>query len=599
MSVRPEQRHKRRRPCPICGGGDDDQRGRDKRCHGFTSDDGEWAHCSREDHAGSLDQEPSGTFAHRMHGPCRCGTTHGEARPGGASPANDIEATYDYVDERGALLFQVVRKIGKKFIQRRREGDTWVWQTQGVRRVLYRLPELLAADKSKPVYVVEGEKDADNLAKRGYVATTNPSGAGKWKFVAEAARRWLDGRRVVVIADADAPGRMHARDISESLKGAAKSVTIIEVPAPHKDVTEFVESGGVLDAWLKENEPPTAASAAASLAPEIPFDQLWTAEPDAELTIPALGISPGPVHTVIGSWYTGKTLFLMSLGLSVASGYDAFGIWRVRRGKWVHFDYEMGRRHIKRYLQRLTIGMGIDPDELRHRVSIRSLPQLNLTTEGAADMYAEILDGASLVTIDPLRSAARGADENKSEFREHLDLIASVSDKVRCPVMLLHHAGKPSEGADRRHTGRGTSAIDDAAQTKFVLTAKEKGAPILVTHEKSRELTKPLDNFYLEIDNSNPHGVRLVHRSIEEIEDRADDEVEKAKSVVLRLVQQSRRQLRTANDIYERSGLRRGVCLTAVRELQEDRLLIESPSGGIICSPRGGSQVVPKRGNDA
>lgn len=588
MSVRPEQRHKRRRPCAICGGGDDDPRGHEKRCHGYVSDDG-WVHCSRDELAGSIDQGTDLTYAHRPNGPCKCGQTHGEALSG-AMPSNDIEALYDYRDERGTLLFQVVRKHPKRFIQRRPDGAGWLWQTNGVRRVLYRLPELLASDKAKTVYLVEGEKDADNLAKRGYVATTNPGGAGKWRFVADDAKKALAGRSVVIVADADAPGRLHARDVAEALRSTVKSVRVVEVPAPQKDVTEFLEAGGALDGWLKESEPEPTESAARSLAPEIPFDDLWTTEPEAELIIPGLGIGPGPVHTVIGTFYTGKTLFMMSLGLSVASGKDVFGMWRVRRGKWIHFDYEMGRRHIKRYIQRLAVGMGIDPDDLRHRVSIRTLPLLNLTTEGASELYAEIFDGASLVTIDPLRSAARGADENKSEFREHLDLIASVSESTRCPVMLLHHAGKPSEGSERRHTGRGTSAIDDAAQTKFVLSAKEKGAPILVTHEKSRELTKPLDNFYLEIDNSNPKGVRLIHRFPEEVDDSALDEVEKIKPTILRLVQKASRPLRSANDIYARSGLRREVCLTAIRELMEGGQLAQ-PDG-----PHGCIRVVPKMG---
>ena len=47
--------------------------------------------------------------------------------------------------------------------------------------MLYRLPEVLKAIKDgRPVFVCEGEKDCDNMAKLGYVATTNPMGAGKW-----------------------------------------------------------------------------------------------------------------------------------------------------------------------------------------------------------------------------------------------------------------------------------------------------------------------------------------------------------------------------------------------------------------------------------
>ena len=58
-----------------------------------------------------------------------------------------IAATYDYRDANGELLYQVVRFEPKGFAQRRPNGKgRWVWNLRGVRRVLYRLPELLAAD---------------------------------------------------------------------------------------------------------------------------------------------------------------------------------------------------------------------------------------------------------------------------------------------------------------------------------------------------------------------------------------------------------------------------------------------------------------------
>jgi hypothetical protein len=69
---------------------------------------------------------------------------------------------YDYIDERGELLFQVCRYDPKAFSQRRPDGNGgWLngkGCMDGVRRVLYRLPELLEAVAcGHPVFVVEGE----------------------------------------------------------------------------------------------------------------------------------------------------------------------------------------------------------------------------------------------------------------------------------------------------------------------------------------------------------------------------------------------------------------------------------------------------------
>ena len=157
-----------------------------------------------------------------------------------------IVATYDYCDETGNVLFQVVRYEPKDFRQRRpKSGGGWDWSVKGLRVVLYRLPQLLA-EPTRPVIVVEGEKDVDNLAKIGLVATCNAGGAGKWS--AEHAE-FLRGRPVIVLADNDDPGRSHAQQVSASLNGIAKWTLIVELPnlPPKGDVSDWLASGGTKD----------------------------------------------------------------------------------------------------------------------------------------------------------------------------------------------------------------------------------------------------------------------------------------------------------------------------------------------------------------
>ena len=259
-SVTPQQRFTREHPCPICTGYEALPRGQGERCVGFLSVDGDWCRCSREEHAGALASEDSGAgplYVHRMYGSCRCGVTHAaDHRP---SSGGSVEATYDYRDERCDLLFQVVRKAGKRFLQRRLVGGQWAWhlsqrcrngscpchsvELPKMRSVLYRLPEVLAADSPKAVYVAEGEKDVDALVRHGLLATCNPGGAGKWKLVAGHAAGVLHGRKVVVIADADDPGRGHAQQVAAALHEHAESVRVIEAPQG-KDPADFFALGG-------------------------------------------------------------------------------------------------------------------------------------------------------------------------------------------------------------------------------------------------------------------------------------------------------------------------------------------------------------------
>lgn len=268
------QRFTHRHPCPICGGADDAPRGEGVRCFGFRSDDGAWAHCTRAEHAGGLDLNPtSETYAHSLIGDCRCGARHDPAPPSpngslpGAQPHKRIVATYDYRDETGLLLFQVVRSDPKAFRQRRPDGaGAWAWNLQGVRLVLYRLPQLLA-DPEATVWVCEGEKDADNLAAIGLVATTNAMGAKKWRPEYSASLR---GRRVVLVQDADAEGHRHVARVAAALHGVAVGVTVLPPFAldgiKGADVSDWLAAGGTrdeLDALAASTpvwEPPAATA---------------------------------------------------------------------------------------------------------------------------------------------------------------------------------------------------------------------------------------------------------------------------------------------------------------------------------------------------
>lgn len=128
----------------------------------------------------------------------------------------EILETYDYRNADGELAFQVVRMQPKDFRQRRpKPGGGWEWKAKGNPIIPYRLPELLAADPSQTVFICEGEKDVDNLAKLGIIATCNPGGAGKWR---KAHAKHLQGRDVVILADNDDAGREHARKVAETLR---------------------------------------------------------------------------------------------------------------------------------------------------------------------------------------------------------------------------------------------------------------------------------------------------------------------------------------------------------------------------------------------
>jgi putative DNA primase/helicase len=106
--------------------------------------------------------------------------------------------------------------------------------------VLYRLPELIAAGPDEWVFIVEGEKDADNLAALGLVATTCPMGAGKWYKLSDDSA--LHGRRVAILPDKDDAGRKHSAVVARALHNRAADIRIVELPGDGKDASDWIES---------------------------------------------------------------------------------------------------------------------------------------------------------------------------------------------------------------------------------------------------------------------------------------------------------------------------------------------------------------------
>jgi hypothetical protein len=193
----------------------------------------------------------------------------------GGGGKHPIAFTYPYHDENGELLYEVVRfdttEREERFRYRRPDNKGgWIWKLGRTKRVLYRSPELIEGLAcGKPVLICEGERDVGTAVRLGYLATTNPEGAGKWK---DEFDQYFTGADVVIVSDNDAqvrdktgapvynddgspklPGRDHAADIERHLAGVAARVRKIIFPV--KDLTEWVEGGHTreeLDAIIEQ-----------------------------------------------------------------------------------------------------------------------------------------------------------------------------------------------------------------------------------------------------------------------------------------------------------------------------------------------------------
>ena len=154
----------------------------------------------------------------------------------------NIEAVYDYTDENGKYLYSKVRFQGKviRYVTVDYAKDTYQkGKPEGV-NVLYNLPATLKAiKKGFPVYITEGEKDANTLKNLGLTATTAGS-VSDWK---KSYASYFIGAKVIILPDNDAPGLELKDKITRDLRPFAHSVkSVITSKADKGDVTDYIDT---------------------------------------------------------------------------------------------------------------------------------------------------------------------------------------------------------------------------------------------------------------------------------------------------------------------------------------------------------------------
>lgn len=251
------------------------------------------------------------------------------------TPRGTASHVYPYRSANGTLLFEVLRvplETGRKsFLQRKPDAFAphgHAWNLDGVERVIYRLPQVIGAVRDgRTVHVAEGEKCVHALLRvigAGEEATCNPGGAGKWLPEFSSA---LAGANVVVYADADDTGRLHARQVRDSLLEVGATVKIMEAPSgllpsgkPINDVADHLEAGRLL-ADLLETTPESAVERAKTGIDVL--DLVQRPRGRTEFVIDGT-LAKGERLILIGFEGTGKSTLCRQIAVMVAAGLHPF-----------------------------------------------------------------------------------------------------------------------------------------------------------------------------------------------------------------------------------------------------------------------------------
>lgn len=390
---------------------------------------------------------------------------------------------FDYTDEGGSLLYQVVREDllnGKKDFKQRRPGENggWIWKLEDTRRVLYRLPHILQ-EADAPIVIHEGEKAVESAVAADLpgVHTTTAGGSNapdKTDFSA------VKGREVIICPDNDQSGEDYLHVVADMAKAArALSVKVLRLPGlPKKgDVVEWVQAGGrpeAFDALLKGAEAfdgvPLHSGLSAAVVSYSDLLALKLQERPSYLP----WLMEGGNVMVFGPRGVGKTFFQLGLTGALTSGGTLWS-WQVKQP--VGVLYVDGEMRIKELRDRLTALMNIPPAAPLKFLTSELVYQrcggkdLILTSDAMRQGVVKILDAhpdIKVLILDNISCLFSGINEDSKQDWEPINAWLIRLRHRGLATVLVHHSGKGGQQ-------RGTSGREDSLDTVIQLS-KPSGA---------------------------------------------------------------------------------------------------------------------------
>jgi AAA domain/Homeodomain-like domain len=407
----------------------------------------------------------------------------------------NVVGIYPYSDENGELLFEVVRYEPKNFRQRRAgtTAGTWIWNLDGVRRVPYRLPELISAVRDRrTILLCEGEKDADNARALGFAASTALGGANKWQ---DSYNEFFASADVVLLPHNDTAGRTHAEKVAGAIHAKVERVRVLDIAAvwplcPEKgDISDWIAAGGTAE----------ELQALIDLAPD------WSPYPTRlrpldlkkflQLAIKPRGMVMEPIIPEKGlamlyaARGTGKTHIALGIGFAVATG-TKFLKWSAPKPRRVLLiDGEMPAAALQERLASIIAGSpGTDLNSENIMILAGDLIEAGgIGNLAAPEIQSELdpwLEGIEFLILDNLSSLTAVIRDNEAESWGPIQEWLLKLRRRGISVLIVHHAGKDGQQ-------RGTSRREDVLDTSISLRRSAdycptEGAKFEVHLEKTR-----------------------------------------------------------------------------------------------------------------
>ncbi|MGY8681098.1 AAA family ATPase [Bradyrhizobium sp. UFLA05-153] len=375
--------------------------------------------------------------------------------------------------------------------------------------VIYRWPAIMRAAPGATVLVCEGEKNADDLAKAGLLATTVIS--HKWTAECAAA---LTGFEIIILEDHDEDGKKLSAASREALVSVAKSIRVVPTahlwksldPARLKFAKE-PQAGHDVSDWLGYGGDPKKLIA---LCREVPAEGEITIEPHdfpAERDIAPyqwlLGthLLRGEVAATAAMSGTGKSSLSIVEALAMA-GAKQLTHDRVPQIplRVLVVNLEDNRNTMDKRIAAAMKHYGLTPEDIGGRLIVKAKGELRIKVAEAMrsgqvvrnDLIINALRRViiehqiDVLSIDSLIRSHGVNENNNNEMEQVIECFEDVAAPTNCGIHLWHHFRKTNGDGASVDSARGAKALIDALRSVRVLEVMTKDEARLLKLDEAR-----------------------------------------------------------------------------------------------------------------
>lgn len=193
-------------------------------------------------------------------------------------------------------------------------------------------------------------------------------------------------------------------------------------------------------------------------------------------------ILDGEISELTGDGGSGKTSVALAVGAAVGGGYSVFDRFPVgRSGPVMVISEEDGAGVLANRTEALCEGHGWDADRVLGSMHILARAGVRITNR---EWQEHIIEAARavrpvLMIFDPLAELIDGDENSNTDARPAIRYLRKLTEELGTAVLILHHAGKKTEGKRKLdRTVRGASAWNAAARGIYVLEATDAGVSV-------------------------------------------------------------------------------------------------------------------------